>query len=451
MEGRIVSLQSSSGLHVTDPVYSFAAIGTLVIIAALATDPFVQQVVTYPTRLVDTEASGAVLRTLTYNGVVMGGATATTLNPSDDMRAAIFTGMYTEGTNVSPSCSTGNCTWPEYSSLAVCGTCNDITERIKIRRTTWDEEGYSVPYESCEMSLPNGVTLNYTNMLSPWYTLNFTQDTVVTPALAALQSTIMSFTTLFSRTLEGPRCGDPDADTEAVECSIYWCVQTYSTSITNSKLREHAHNPRSMLSLSDQTNALFYSLYLNESLANYTVLATVPASLQNFMRYGIMQSGNFSYDNYDSSSDMIRLLRAAASDSGAKGIAKSIATLTRSMTTSVRTAPSYPEQGPPVIGSLQQEIRFIHVRWPWLILQVGLDVLAIVFLLGVIVQTWRTGTEVWKSSQRAMIFRGLSTRDLMDVETTGRLVDMQQTAKHVYVKLQGSNLDAEDKRLVKVA
>ena len=77
--------------------------------------------------------------------------------------------------------------------------------------------------------------------------------------------------------------------------------------------------------------------------------------------------------------------------------------------------------------------------------------LAIVFLLGVILQTLRTKTEVWKSWQVFMIFRGLNARNLMDVETKGRLVDMEYHAKRVYVKLKGSDLDREDKRLFNVA
>lgn len=177
--------------------------------------------------------------------------------------------------------------------------------------------------------------------------------------------------------------------------------------------------------------------------------------MQSFLGYdGIFQSGNSTRSSKqasDSSSDMIRLLRTASAKSGVEGISKSLETLTRTMTTSVRTAPQTNDTGPPVIGTLQQQVRFIHVRWPWLILQIGLDMLAIIFLLGVIMQTLRTRTEVWKSSQVAMIFRGLNTRDLMDVETTGRLVDMEYNAKRVYVKLKGSELDREDKRLVKVA
>ena len=367
------------------------------------------------------------------------------------MRAAIFTGMFTNGTNVVPNCLTGNCTWQPFDSVAICCSCNDITQHMEIKRATW-EAGFPSPVESCEMSLPNGVSLNFTNYNAPWYSMNLTRDTVVTDELAHIQSTIVNFTTLFSRSEGGSNCTQPDADTLAVECSMYWCVQTYNTSMTNSILKEHAYSPRPMF-LSVESNTIFNSLHLNETSAAYTVGESAPIAVQDFLGYEIFQSGNSTKSDkfaYDSTSDMIRLLRTASAKSGVKGIADSMANLVRSMTTSVRTEPQTTDPGPSVSGTLHQQVRFIHVRWQWLILQIGLDVLAIVFLAGVIVQTLRTKTEVWKSSQIAMIFRGLNTRDLMDVETTGRLVDMEYNAKRVHVRLKGSDLDREDKRLVKV-
>lgn len=435
---------------------SFTAIGTLVIIAGLATDPFIQQVVAYPIASVDTRTSSHIPRTTDYEGLSRGGTTVATLLPTDDMRAAIYTGMFTNGTNVVPNCATGNCTWAQFESVAICSSCNDITQHIEIKRTTWnDSSSYGSGHESCEMSLPNGATLKYTNDLNPWVSQNLTQGVVVTDELAHIQSTIINFTTIFSRTMWGPNCSHPDADTRAAECSMYWCVQSYNVSMTNSVLKEHAHSPRLMLHWDVNDNMLFDAFYLKEASTTYQVGPSIPYAMQSFLGYdGIFQSGNSTRSSkqaYDSSSDMIRLLRTASAQSGVQGISKSLETFTRTITTSIRTMPYTNNTGPPVIGTLQQQVRFIHVRWPWLILQIGLDVLAIVFLVGVIMQTLRTKTEVWKSSQVAMIFRGLNTRDLMDVETTGRLVDMEYNAKRVYVKLKSSELDREDKRLVKVA
>ena len=325
---------------------------------------------------------------------------------------------------------------------------------MEISRTTWNDSDFDLLTNSRKMKLPNGHFLNFTDHYGPWASLNLTRDTVVMDDYwANVESASVNFTAIFSRTEDGPRCYQPDANTLAVECSIYWCVQTFNASMKSSILREHAHPPRRMFP-SAIKNMQITSLYYDEASASYGVGFSIAYAMQSFLAYEIFRNGNSTRSemgDYDSSTDMIRLLRAASVQSGVKGISRSLETLTRTMTTNVRTSPYTDTTGPPVIGTMQQQVRFIHVRWPWLILQIGLDVLAIVFLLGVIVQTLRTKTEVWKSSQVAMIFRGLNTRDLMDVETTGRLVDMEYNAQRVYVKLKGSDLDRDDKRLVKVA
>ena len=45
------------------------------------------------------------------------------------MAAAISGSMLSDGlgATVSPSCTTGNCTWPTYTTLGVCSSCRDVS------------------------------------------------------------------------------------------------------------------------------------------------------------------------------------------------------------------------------------------------------------------------------------------------------------------------------------
>lgn len=92
-------------------------------------DPFLQQVVVYPSRAVAVEDVAVVVRSERY------GARSREDLPLPSvvdlsMKAAIYNGVFAIGNeathNVDYSCKTGNCSWPEFSSLAICNKCENI-------------------------------------------------------------------------------------------------------------------------------------------------------------------------------------------------------------------------------------------------------------------------------------------------------------------------------------
>jgi hypothetical protein len=73
---------------------------------------------------------------------------AGTSNPTLPMEAAIMNAALdpTAGSStfdITPTCPTGNCTWPFYQSLAICSSCRDLGGRLqgisntKNFSTTW--------------------------------------------------------------------------------------------------------------------------------------------------------------------------------------------------------------------------------------------------------------------------------------------------------------------------
>lgn len=76
------------------------------------------------------------------------------------------------------SCATGNCTWPIFTSIAVCSRCNDVTDHLKKETTTgeglgtinldglasgWEYIIYSLPY----LNLSNPTRIRQLPQLKP--------------------------------------------------------------------------------------------------------------------------------------------------------------------------------------------------------------------------------------------------------------------------------------------
>lgn len=99
-------------------IRTLASIGALVTVLALAFEPFVQQILKYPVRLVSSPHSGAVV---TKNSLF-------NLWPySNSFGRAVQTGLwsYDDNFQLPPSCPSGHCKWPPYRSVGLCTKCTD--------------------------------------------------------------------------------------------------------------------------------------------------------------------------------------------------------------------------------------------------------------------------------------------------------------------------------------
>ncbi|KAH7047358.1 hypothetical protein B0J12DRAFT_741284 [Macrophomina phaseolina] len=103
-----------------------ASVGALVIIFALAMDPFAQQVLRTETRMMP--VAGAA------NGTWMPAArrydTSSSILTSNKMRKSIYGGLLDFETEVEFGCLTGNCTWDAFTSLGLCSSCQDLSNTI---------------------------------------------------------------------------------------------------------------------------------------------------------------------------------------------------------------------------------------------------------------------------------------------------------------------------------
>lgn len=145
---------------------------------------------------------------------------------------------------VTPSCSTGNCTWPSYQSLAICSTCKDVTNHLTAKPAkfgnTWN--------------LPNGLSLEVDNAQANEGLVSLTfNNSQTTPNLSSIafpkNTSDLALLDLF--VLIGPTnysISGIQTPAFASECLLNVCLQSYNASSTNSIFHESQKEPPQLLS-----------------------------------------------------------------------------------------------------------------------------------------------------------------------------------------------------------
>jgi Protein of unknown function (DUF3176) len=144
-----------------------ASIGAVVTIAALAIDPFAQQIIHYYTCQIElTTAQAAIPRTnLFYEPGLHDGNLQISI--STGMQSAVNIGVFQPAVDVRFDCLTGNCTFAQpYHSVGYCSHCSDISSELRIANLT---HSYTVPTDlrnnftevvwEFNTSLPSGLSV----------------------------------------------------------------------------------------------------------------------------------------------------------------------------------------------------------------------------------------------------------------------------------------------------
>lgn len=141
-----------------------ASIGAIITILALAIDPFVQQVLTYPTRMVESlDAAPSLTRARSF-----------AVDPtSDEWVNAIARGMFSpaEQFDRQPGCPTGNCHWPAFRSVGWCKKCTDVTAQAQLQNCSIGAltDGHiDNSTKPCTVSINGGDKLALVKLLPPF-------------------------------------------------------------------------------------------------------------------------------------------------------------------------------------------------------------------------------------------------------------------------------------------
>ena len=405
---------------------NLASLGALIMILGLAIDPFSQQVVTYPLRLVYEDTASAP-RIQVYNSLGLRIYTGEPGKHSNDdplwdidlsMKAAIYGGLSGSNTTLTPTCSTGNCTWGTFSSLSVCNRCQDVSDRI------------------VNHTLPNGLSFNHTTPEVGYTTILVASGVLPVDELGPTVASLANFTILNA--------------VQAYECTLYWCIQEFDLSIRGGIVYENIIKTWGNQSLvADGIFGEYYAFLPDyratdvdqPDLKKCLVWKYSHAMLERFFRSfftGSITGGpNLGYnstpDAMQAFSSVIDL-RNGSMSIGFSDVPALIGRITKNINVQMRQATDLR-----VLGQATKTETFVLVRWQWLSLHVALLSLTLIFLVATIWKNDRRKILPWKSSITALLLHGLAPEHHEKYAIHERQCGMDVVAKTLKIRLQKSD------------
>ena len=383
---------------------------------SLLFDPFLQQVVFYPTRQVPAEVSSTIVRARTYQARSKSGPNLPAVVDLS-MKSAVYRGIFDADdpqAEIPYTCTTGNCTWPSFASLAICNQCADLSAQVK------RECSGSKCYRTF---LPSGPTLS-----DPSGQLNCSLTNNST-ALNDINASVVRFSCLVSKQMNHSDL------LSAAECSMWYCVQSYETSVIDGKpvhkVLSSWRNDSAQLGLSSD---LFFrppSSILNsaEDPSEFRVERFAAEAMNSFMTEKLKGWGNITNTGSHFSSDIMQAIYST------NNLTRMIERLAASMTNNIRKQNS--SESDPVRGTTWKDESYIQVRWRWFSFPITIVGLSLLFLVGAIFETSQRQVLVWKSNNLAILFhgRGLVLNGSLQELRINKISRMNEQAKDMMIEL----------------
>jgi hypothetical protein len=213
-------------LMVHGTAFPLATLGGFVMATMLAFEPFIQQAVVFPTRNI-TAGVAQIPRITYWDGTFDSSYKVAAYD------ALLGFNLSKTASAMSPTCSTGNCSFLDYSSLAFCSQCVDVSSYLSLSSGD-PQTAYSLGSFGCskytaynatsisgicpsKVTAPNGLTLDYTvaniGSTSPWDSkenglsvMNTSSDALISNALDAhtLTYTFLGNFSMIARTVPKP-------------------------------------------------------------------------------------------------------------------------------------------------------------------------------------------------------------------------------------------------------
>lgn len=410
------------------------SIGCLILVVAAAIAPFVQQVIAINLRPVASSALSSiqVCNSSTYTDYDEGAGPGMNVVPLSTA-GAIYTGLFQSASPhsnaVTMSCPTGNCTFNPYQSLGICTRCANITDKLS---NSSESFGTLINYD---YKLPNG--LHFQTAMNMVYLMNGTVDLPLLRVETGGVPSILNFTAISAAGYGVP------PSVSATECALYFCVNTFNSSVTQSAFHETRVSTRT--SSNATTSAITEDLFLtpdtcykngtrhqSTDACTYHVNWFSGLALSNSLRPLLRGNGSLFISNRPSwSSDTLKAVY------GIQGNYTDVSSVFHSLSSALTTHARSKVCHAFVNGKTWTMESFVQVRWPWMALPIALVVLGFVFLIVTIVKT--KNQYIWKSSPLALLFSDLSVDAPQSIRASPSLSGMEDTSKKMNVWLETTN------------
>jgi hypothetical protein len=385
-------------------------------ILSLLFDPFLQQVVIYPTRQVPAEVKSTIVRARVFQARTENGAGLPGVVDLS-MKSAIYRGIFDIGdpqTETPHTCPTGNCTWPTFASLAICSKCVDLSPLVKKECNPTGCYRYSLPAGPTLTGFGGGLNCSLTN---------------ISTSLNDINASVVRFSSLINK-----RTNDSEVVT-AAECSMWYCVQSYDSSIADGELtRKLLSSWRNDSAQLSHSSDLFYqppSSMLNPEIdpPDFRVERSAAEAMSRFMAEKFQGNANISKSGAAFSSDTMQAIYLTGNLTGM------VERLAVSMTNNIRKNNNSGSDS--VMGTTWKDETYIRVRWQWFSFPVSLLGLSLILLLASIIETSQRKVLVWKSNNLAILFhgRGLILNGPLQELRTNRISRMTEQAKAIMMEL----------------
>lgn len=399
----------------------------VVLLTSFASSPLTQAAITYPTRLgVGGNGTATIAR-----GDLYAHPEYTVLTEEVDIREkqAIQQGLYQpvdqELLGSQPFCTSSECQWQVFSSLAVCAAVADISDKLTISDSinASDVSAGLDPASSGlavhNASLPNGILL-----FGGTDTFNMNMSSAVDGATGAnflpvatsisfskedarVSSAIANFFIVYTN--QTSDLNRQDAAFRAVEVLFHFCVNTYSVSVSQGTAETILVNSSTILGPSEPT-----SVVLQAFDERYTIKRDDVRLLSSHLTS--LFSGVYSYRygkevvGMTAASDAMGTAMFGRKDGSGTSLGDSeedvraaIGNLTRNVATSltncIRSAAAPTAFATGVTLSTES---YVHIRWSWLAFLATQVVMSIALMVGIIVQTAAWNVMIVKGSGSAM-------------------------------------------------
>lgn len=304
---------------------------------------------------------------------------------------------------VDHGCSTGNCTWNSFSSLAICSKCLNITSAVK------KDCGKRGCYE---VSLPGGPSISGIGGQ-----IN-SSVTRISPDLDDIEASVVRFSSLIVKGM------NESNDVLAWECALSYCVNTWrNNSASYSQGSDLIYNPPKSI------------INITANASSFRVASLAASAMNSFMSETFSGSGGMNTSNSGSafSSDVIHALYDT------KDYSKRIENLAASMTNNIRQQND--SGSAPFEGVAYETETYVNVRWAWFAYPATMLALSLVYLLGTIIESRDRDIAIWKSSNLALLMQGqdleLSKSGQVPVNTLSEITEMAKDIEIELVQTRG--------------
>ena len=471
----------SIGLLLERPGDVLAIIAAVITVLAVVFDPFIQQIVRYPSRI-----------TLSPNGVATTsrafgfGADIDEL----DQISASNAGSWSDSTQFqrSPICTSGTCDWPTFTSLEWCSKCEDVTNSTVLKGDFCDNGGsYLGTSGNCTVSIAGSqpyMVVNYTvldpsatsldmfnNFVSPVFqmgrqykeawraydqvvplpwapnrTINGVRDPVVAFEYASLAYSSNFVSSLNTTIALAERCiltpclkeiklsmtnGVPLINTTSVNYGFTSVRGLQNFGGVSGVSSCWQPSPQNVTYSRKGKTAVDYfvlpNLYDNFFYVDKLAPAFCPISLYGFLvqqHLGGRTTTRTGATEYctntfppDYSSDAMRVIRNHNLSYVLENIAASFSKL------------AIDKGGETVTGTVKVSETYILVRWEWMILPISLVAVGALLLLATIIRHSRHRNNLWRSSLLPLLYHqvemstqssGTPPADVAGMETLAR-------------------------------